>query len=93
VRLEISLTDETGLVANAINQVNTSTTVVRKAVARLEFTPSTPIFARIAVNPAKNAESKGHESQFIPAQCATRLETSNLSAANRVAFHHPVFCG
>jgi hypothetical protein len=39
-------------------QANTTTTVVRTAVARFEGIPSTPIFARIAVNAAKNAESR-----------------------------------
>ena len=37
-------------------QVKNTTTVVRNAVATFESTPSTPTFARIAVNAAKNAE-------------------------------------
>ena len=32
------------------------TTVVRTAVAKFELTPSIPIFARIEVNAAKNAD-------------------------------------
>ena len=36
-------------------QVKTTTTLVRTAVARFESTPATPILARIAVIPAKNA--------------------------------------
>jgi hypothetical protein len=39
-----------------IPQVKKMTTVVRNAVATFESTPSTPTFARIAVNAANNAE-------------------------------------
>ena len=38
--------------------VKQTTTVVRKAVATFESIPSTPTFARIAVNAAKNAEPR-----------------------------------
>ncbi len=47
------------------NQAKTSTTDVLTAVARWEFTPSTPTLARMAVAPAKNAESRDHVSQFM----------------------------
>src|SRR5665213_1659581 len=46
-------------------QVKISTTVVRMAVARLELTPDTPIFAKIAVIPAKKADNKAQTNQFI----------------------------
>ena len=42
-----------------------STTTVRTAVARVEFTFSIPILARIAVTPAKNAEPRAKKSQSI----------------------------
>ena len=45
--------------------VPTSTTVVPMAVARLEFTPDTPTFARIAVRPAKKADNMAQTNQFI----------------------------
>src|SRR3954462_5594202 len=53
------------LVNKATDQANTTITTVRMAVARLESTPCTPIFARIAVIPANNAESNAQISQFI----------------------------
>ena len=52
-------------VARTTPQAKTRTTVVRTAVATLEFTPATPTFARIAVIPAKSAESNDQMSQFI----------------------------
>ena len=45
--------------------VKTSTTVVRMAVARFEFTLFTPTFARAAVAPAKSAERRDQKNQFI----------------------------
>src|SRR5258708_37705027 len=54
---------------SAMHQANTSTTLVRIAVAKFEFTPSTPIFARIAVIPAKRADNKDQVNQFIPRKC------------------------
>ena len=44
--------------ASTIPQAITRITVVRIAVARLELTPVTPTFARIAVSAAKNAERR-----------------------------------
>src|SRR4051794_13974964 len=66
VRWDICRTEDTGPVAAAIAQVKTSTTDVRRAVAKWELIPVTPILARIAVIPAKNAESKAQVTQFIP---------------------------
>src|ERR1035437_606363 len=65
VRLDNWRSDAIGLVARAMPQVNTRTTVVRPAVARLESTPATPILARMAVIPAKKADSKAHVIQFM----------------------------
>jgi hypothetical protein len=52
-------------VKKATDQAKIKITTVRMAVARLELTFSTPTFARIAVKPAKNAESKAQMNQFI----------------------------
>ena len=41
-----------------IIQIMTKTTTVRMAVAKFEFTFSTPTLAKIAVSAAKKAESK-----------------------------------
>ena len=49
----------------ARSQVKTKMTVVRIAVARFEFTPSTPTLARIAVAPAKTADSSDQTSQLF----------------------------
>lgn len=65
VRLDNWRSDAAGLVAKAMPQVNTRTTVVRTAVARLESTPATPILASTAVIPAKKADSKAHVIQFM----------------------------
>ena len=54
-----------GPAANTIAQLKTSTTAVRMAVARLESIPATPIFARIAVSPAKKAESSAQNIQLV----------------------------
>src|ERR1700757_2556996 len=53
------------VVANAMIQLKTRMTVVRIAVARFESMSPTPIFARIAVAPAKNAESTAQKSHSI----------------------------
>src|SRR5271166_159612 len=53
------------LVKSATDHANTRMTTVRIAVARFEFTCSTPTFARIAVSPAKNADSNAQVNQFI----------------------------
>jgi len=45
-------------------QVITSTTAVRIAVARSEFTSFNPAFAKIAVNAAKTADNKAYISQY-----------------------------
>jgi len=55
--------DYCDLLNEAIAQVKTRITVVRIAVAKFESTPVTPIFARIAVVPAKSAESSDQVSQ------------------------------
>src|SRR6266478_559377 len=65
VRLGNWRSDATGLVARAMPQVNTRTTVVRTAVARLESTPATPTLAKTAVIPAKKADSKAQVIQFM----------------------------
>ena len=44
-------------VANTTAQAINNTTTVRMAVAKLELTPSMPIFAKIDVNAAKNADN------------------------------------
>ena len=44
------------LVRNTMPQDMASTTTVRMAVARVEFTPSMPILARMDVSAAKTAE-------------------------------------
>ena len=51
-----------------ISQALASTTAVRMAVAKLELIPSTPTLARMAVAPAKSAESKDQQSR-----CFTEL--------------------
>src|SRR5208282_6859348 len=53
------------VVTNTIAQLNTRMTVVRIAVARLEFRPDTPILARNAVNLAKNADENAQKNHFI----------------------------
>src|SRR5689334_25435498 len=53
-------------------QLKMRTMVVRTAVARFESTPATPILARMAVMPAKNAESKAQKNQFIGMKLAER---------------------
>ena len=59
---------ETGVRAAAtISQVTSRTTVVLMAVARLELIPSTPTLARMAVAPAKSAESSDQKSQLFRA--------------------------
>ncbi len=60
-----SATAEGRFVANASIHVNTTTTVVRTAVARLLSTPAMPIFARIAVAAANAAERSAQMSQFM----------------------------
>jgi hypothetical protein len=52
-------------VNKATDHAKIKITTVRMAVAMLELTCSTPIFARMAVSPAKNAESKAQRNQFI----------------------------
>ena len=53
------------LLNEAIVQVKRRITVVRIAVAKFESTLVTPIFARIAVAPAKSAESSDQVSQLF----------------------------
>src|SRR5437762_703938 len=55
------------IVKAAISQVIARMTVVRIAVARLELISATPIFASTAVRPAKTAERRAQENQFIAA--------------------------
>src|SRR5690349_5974470 len=52
-------------VASASTQVKINTTVVRIAVARLEFKSPTPTLARTAVAPAKSADKRDQKNQFI----------------------------
>lgn len=52
-------------VTAAMLPLNTRITAVRTAVARSGETPVTPTFARMAVSPAKSAESKARYCQFI----------------------------
>ena len=48
-------------VINTIPHAMISTTTVRIAVARFEFTPSTPILARMEVSAAKSADSSAYK--------------------------------
>jgi hypothetical protein len=57
--------DPAGRVANTMAHVMTRTTVVRIAVARFEFTFSTPTLARTAVMPANAAERSAQKTQVI----------------------------
>ena len=50
---------------NARSHVNTTTTEVLTAVARLASIPATPIFAKIAVTAANKAERRDHVSHVI----------------------------
>lgn len=43
-----------------IAQPKSATTMVRRAVARWELTPSMPSLAKTAVTPAKNVEAKAY---------------------------------
>jgi hypothetical protein len=52
-------------VNRATDQAKTRMTTVRMAVAKFESTCSTPIFASIAVSPAKHAESNAQINQFM----------------------------
>jgi hypothetical protein len=52
----IELNSPLFVVKAAINQLNKRITLVRIAVARFELTSVTPIFAKMAVMPANNAE-------------------------------------
>src|SRR6266850_5431574 len=61
---------------STISHTNTSTITVRIAVANVEGTPSTPIFARIAVNAAALAE---------------RIAKKNHSICGLLA-HYPHLC-
>ena len=58
---------------NTIAQEKIRMTIVRIAVATLELTPRIPIFARIAVTPAKKAEPKANRIQLM-------LRTSNTNS-------------
>ena len=53
------------LVRNTMPQAITTTTTVRIAVARLEFTPSMPILARIDVSAAKTAEPNANPNHIL----------------------------
>lgn len=52
-------------VRNTIPQAMITTTMVLRAVARLEFTPSIPIFARIEVNAANRDEANAKRSHMF----------------------------
>ncbi len=64
-RRDNSNTADDPCVARTTPHTNTHTTDVRIAVARFEFTLATPTLTRMAVAPAKTAESKDQKSQFI----------------------------
>ena len=52
-------------VRNTIPQAISTTTTVRMAVARLEFTPSMPILAKIEVSAANTADSNANINHII----------------------------
>jgi len=53
------------LSTSAMPQAKTTTTLVRRAVARFESTCATPILASSAVAAAKAAESRAHPIQLM----------------------------
>ena len=63
-------------------QAIASTTVVRTAVAKLEFTPATPILAKMEVNAAKTEEPNAN-SHYIA------KTPSRFAYARQVTLHHP----
>jgi hypothetical protein len=65
--------DYCDLLNEAISQVKGRITVMRIAVAKFESAPVRPIFTRIAVAPAKSAESSDQVSRlFIAVESQTR---------------------
>ena len=73
--------DHCDLLNEAIAQVKRRITVVRIAVAKFESTPVTPIFASIAVAPAKSADSNDQVSQlFIAVESHTRNHRNKIFA-------------
>ncbi|MEY2496565.1 MAG: hypothetical protein QOD12_121 [Verrucomicrobiota bacterium] len=76
VRREMVTNDQSARVNEAISQVKTRITVVRIAVAKFESTPVTPIFAKMAVAPAKTAESNDHVSQLFISHREVQMVTN-----------------
>ena len=60
VCLEISLISRRGTVAKTIPHAINKMTTVLMAVAKLELTPLTPTFAKIAVSAAKKADNNAY---------------------------------
>lgn len=65
LRLLMAMMPPCVLVMNTMAHAMTRTTMVRMAVAKLEFTPSIPILARIDVKAAKTAESNAKINHMI----------------------------
>jgi hypothetical protein len=68
-------------------QLKSRTTVVRSAVARLESTSATPTLANTAVIPAKKADSKAQEIQFM--QCSLMHPNGEVNGFG----HQALSCG
>ena len=60
-------------VMNTMSHAIASTTQVRRAVARFEFTPSMPTFARTEVSAAKTAERSANTNHIIPLSFVKKL--------------------
>ena len=69
------------VVKAAINQLNKRTTLVRIAVAKLELTSVTSIFAKIAVIPANSAESGAQINHCIDHGYLRRHFLSSLASS------------
>lgn len=65
LRCEIFAIPPCAPVTNTIPHAMSTTTTVRTAVARLESTPSMPIFANTEVNAAKIADSNANRSHIL----------------------------
>ena len=63
--MEISISPVCALVRKTMPQDSARTTVVRIAVARLELTPSIPIFARMVVSAANREEAIARNSHIL----------------------------
>ena len=69
------------VVKAAINQLNKRITLVRIAVARFELTSVTPIFAKMAVMPANNAERSAQINHCIDHGYLRRHFLSSLASS------------